>query len=237
MHRVSPRRPPVRDAIPSRGSQDRSTRTICSPPLRILGAIMAFRRRLSVLLRASPRLQVACCSADATGRRKAPHSFLDCRHENFKMPVDSRRQPPYMRDRRPDGGIGRRASFRCWYSKGCGGSSPLLGTKFPFQAVVTALKIREKPGSAGLFSFPAPTRSLSADTRQSLLANCGDRLSPSERTPNVRQAEAGPKSQNATAHSLRPRRSEHPGILPARLRRARGVSARSAGQPRREQRR
>ena len=28
----------------------------------------------------------------------------------------------------PGGGIGRRASFRCWLSKGSGGSSPLLGT-------------------------------------------------------------------------------------------------------------
>ncbi len=61
---------------------------------------------------AFPRSQVACCSADIRGRRKAPHRFLDCRHENFKMPVDSRRRPPYMRDRRPDGGIGRRAGFR-----------------------------------------------------------------------------------------------------------------------------
>ena len=29
----------------------------------------------------------------------------------------------------PDGGIGRRTSFRCWRSQGRGGSSPLLGTK------------------------------------------------------------------------------------------------------------
>lgn len=36
--------------------------------------------------------------------------------------------------RRPDGGIGRRASFRCWYPKGCGGSSPLLGT-IPFSSI------------------------------------------------------------------------------------------------------
>ncbi len=28
----------------------------------------------------------------------------------------------------PDGGIGRRASFRCWCLSGRGGSSPLLGT-------------------------------------------------------------------------------------------------------------
>ena len=28
----------------------------------------------------------------------------------------------------PDGGIGRRTSFRCWRSQGRGGSSPLLGT-------------------------------------------------------------------------------------------------------------
>ena len=30
----------------------------------------------------------------------------------------------------PDGGIGRRTSFRCWRSQGRGGSSPLLGTIF-----------------------------------------------------------------------------------------------------------
>ena len=29
----------------------------------------------------------------------------------------------------PGGGIGRRASFRCWYPHGCGSSSLLLGTK------------------------------------------------------------------------------------------------------------
>ena len=51
--------------------------------------------------------------------------------QNFKIPVDTSRLPPYMAPRRPDGGIGRRASFRCWYSQGCGGSSPLLGT-IPF---------------------------------------------------------------------------------------------------------
>lgn len=33
-----------------------------------------------------------------------------------------------MGPRRPDGGIGRRTSFRCWRSQGRGGSSPLLGT-------------------------------------------------------------------------------------------------------------
>ena len=32
----------------------------------------------------------------------------------------------------PDGGIGRRACFRCMYSQGCGGSSPLLGTIYTF---------------------------------------------------------------------------------------------------------
>ena len=40
------------------------------------------------------------------------------------------------------GGIGRRASFRCWYSKGCGGSSPLLGTKFPFPDFPECTKAR-----------------------------------------------------------------------------------------------
>jgi hypothetical protein len=35
----------------------------------------------------------------------------------------------------PDGGIGRRTSFRCWRSQGRGGSSPLLGTRDPFADV------------------------------------------------------------------------------------------------------
>jgi hypothetical protein len=30
----------------------------------------------------------------------------------------------------PNGGIGRRARFRTWFSQGSGGSSPLSGTKF-----------------------------------------------------------------------------------------------------------
>ncbi len=33
----------------------------------------------------------------------------------------------------PDGGIGRRASFRCWFLYGSGSSSLLLGTKLPTQ--------------------------------------------------------------------------------------------------------
>ena len=64
--------------------------------------------------------------------------FANCQ-ENFKNPVDSQGPPPYIALRRPDGGIGRRASFRCWYPKGCGGSSPLLGT-IPF---LIATKIKE----------------------------------------------------------------------------------------------
>ncbi len=35
----------------------------------------------------------------------------------------------------PDGGIGRRTSFRCWRSQGRGGSSPLLGTIHPSDSV------------------------------------------------------------------------------------------------------
>jgi hypothetical protein len=35
----------------------------------------------------------------------------------------------------PDGEIGRRTSFRCWRSKGCGGSSPLLGTIFFYKTL------------------------------------------------------------------------------------------------------
>src|SRR3954465_10140016 len=37
----------------------------------------------------------------------------------------------------PDGGIGRRTSFRCWRSQGRGGSSPLLGTiSFPLRSIL-----------------------------------------------------------------------------------------------------
>lgn len=62
------------------------------------------------------------------GPGRALPRFFAMRDENFKMPVDTSVTAFYMPVRRPDGGIGRRASFRCWYSKGCGGSSPLLGT-------------------------------------------------------------------------------------------------------------
>ena len=66
------------------------------------------------------------------------------------MPVDTSARAFYTPARRPDGGIGRRASFRCWYSKGCGGSSPLLGT-IP---LTKHLFWFEKPRLAGVFSFP-----------------------------------------------------------------------------------
>jgi hypothetical protein len=72
--------------------------------------------------------------------------------ENFENPVDTKAPAPYTPARRPDGGIGRRASFRCWYSKGCGGSSPLLGTNFIFTTAQAVLKIK-KARFAGLFSF------------------------------------------------------------------------------------
>src|SRR5687768_13194332 len=44
--------------------------------------------------------------------------------------VDNRRRRSYLARPTPcpDGGIGRRTSFRCWRSQGRGGSSPLLGT-------------------------------------------------------------------------------------------------------------
>ncbi len=44
--------------------------------------------------------------------------------------LTSRRRPTYRPAPTPcpDGGIGRRTSFRCWRSQGRGGSSPLLGT-------------------------------------------------------------------------------------------------------------
>ena len=57
-------------------------------------------------------------------------------------PVDKQPRPPLVARsypaadqqvrclRCPDGGIGRRTSFRCWRSQGRGGSSPLLGTSF-----------------------------------------------------------------------------------------------------------
>src|SRR5687768_14015018 len=47
--------------------------------------------------------------------------------------VDNRRRRSYLARPTPcpDGGIGRRTSFRCWRSQGRGGSSPLLGTTLP----------------------------------------------------------------------------------------------------------
>src|SRR5690606_16356529 len=52
----------------------------------------------------------------------------------------SARPYPAARPRRPgcpcpDGGIGRRTSFRCWRSQGRGGSSPLLGTILLFAVI------------------------------------------------------------------------------------------------------
>jgi hypothetical protein len=47
----------------------------------------------------------------------------------------------------PDGGIGRRTSFRCWRSQGRGGSSPLLGTISLFANVRDRLKNPQKSAS------------------------------------------------------------------------------------------
>ena len=52
----------------------------------------------------------------------------------------------------PDGGIGRRTSFRCWRSQGRGGSSPLLGTIFLPDASVS---VRKSPLSQALFTASA----------------------------------------------------------------------------------
>ncbi|VWX49026.1 hypothetical protein NOVOSPHI9U_20200 [Novosphingobium sp. 9U] len=51
-------------------------------------------------------------------------------HRSHPIAVDNPRVTPYRRPPTPcpDGGIGRRTSFRCWRSQGRGGSSPLLGT-------------------------------------------------------------------------------------------------------------
>lgn len=86
------------------------------------------------------------------GPGRALPRFFAMRDENFKMPVDTSVTAFYMPVRRPDGGIGRRASFRCWYSKGCGGSSPLLGT-IPFSGTAFAVRKSKKARVSGLFCF------------------------------------------------------------------------------------
>ena len=40
----------------------------------------------------------------------------------------------------PNGGIGRRARFRTWFSQGSGGSSPLSGTKFNLNSAMDAVR-------------------------------------------------------------------------------------------------
>ena len=44
---------------------------------------------------------------------------------------DSTRKQKLNSDESPGGGIGIRASLRCWFPQGIGGSSPLLGIDPP----------------------------------------------------------------------------------------------------------
>jgi hypothetical protein len=92
--------------------------------------------------------------APATTMSKAGEKIL-CRTGFFEKAVDRNRRPTYMHPRCPDGGIGRRASFRCWFPKGSGGSSPLLGTKFLFPNVHGRSEEPQKARFSGLFCFLA----------------------------------------------------------------------------------
>ena len=59
------------------------------------------------------------------------NSTQNARHIVDKPPTDRYPRQPTQQAITcpcPDGGIGRRTSFRCWRSQGRGGSSPLLGT-------------------------------------------------------------------------------------------------------------
>lgn|SRR5690606_28962309 len=56
-----------------------------------------------------------------------------------------------MGPRRPDGGIGRRTSFRCWRSQGRGGSSPLLGTISKSSDHYQGPEAPQKARASGLF--------------------------------------------------------------------------------------
>ena len=58
----------------------------------------------------------------------------------------------------PDGGIGRRTSFRCWRSQGRGGSSPLLGTKTPAGVASKTLKKPQKSAIFGWILMPRVSR-------------------------------------------------------------------------------
>src|SRR5688572_29432876 len=89
-----------------------------------VGACSTYRRRRSgfrpfavALECASPALMSLEFLPYHRGPGRALPRFFAMRDENFKMPVDTSVTAFYMPVRRPDGGIGRRASFRCWYSK------------------------------------------------------------------------------------------------------------------------
>ena len=72
--------------------------------------------------------EAALQSRQPTNNPSHPQTAVD----NRGPPVKGARLPDVRRLCRgipcPDGGIGRRTSFRCWRSQGRGGSSPLLGT-------------------------------------------------------------------------------------------------------------
>lgn len=61
-----------------------------------------------------------------------------------------------MGPRRPDGGIGRRTSFRCWRSQGRGGSSPLLGTISKSSDHYQGPEAPQKARASGLFCQHSP---------------------------------------------------------------------------------
>ena len=89
---------------------------------------LARRRHRSPKLRVSDQQRRSCHHV----HRDQPR-HLGRRGGGGKAPLTPRRAPPTDRahDTGPGGGIGRRASFRCWCPYGRGGSSPLLGTTPP----------------------------------------------------------------------------------------------------------
>src|SRR3546814_4368419 len=69
----------------------------------------------------------------------------------------------------PDGGIGRRTSFRSWRSQGRGGSSPLLGTRD------LSGNVRERPASGW---FSSTFRSEERRVGKECVSTCRSRWSP-----------------------------------------------------------
>src|SRR3546814_5542845 len=77
----------------------------------------------------------------------------------------------------PDGGIGRRTSFRCWRSQGRGGSSPLLGTICSSRNISKSVLSPQK--SKGIGPWIVPDRpAFSRGFRTFLRAFCGPLRKP-----------------------------------------------------------